>query len=269
MPDFLWRALLAGIGVALVAGPLGCFVVWRRMAYFGDSLAHSALLGVALGLLLSVHITLGVIASCVVVALLLAGLERQKRWPVDTLLVILSHSALSIGLVVVGLASSLRVDLMSYLFGDILAVGRADLAWIYGGGAALLAVLVAIWRPLLSATVHEELARAEGVPVDRIRVMFVLLIALAVALAMKVIGVLLVSALLIIPAATARRFARTPEQMAAAAAALGCVAVTAGLAASLRFDTPGGPSIVVASALLFAIVLALAPLLARRARIGS
>lgn len=267
MPDFLWRALLAGVGVALVAGPLGCFVVWRRMAYFGDSLSHSALLGVALGLLLGVDLTIGVIASCVIVALLLVGLERQRRWPVDTLLVILSHSALSIGLVVIGFAAALRVDLMSYLFGDILAVGRGDLLWIYGGGAAVLATLAAIWRPLLSATVHEELARAEGVAVERMRLLFVLLIALAVALAMKVIGVLLVSALLIIPAATARRFARTPEQMAVAAAALGCIAVALGLGASLRFDTPGGPSIVVAAALLFAIALALGPVLARRARV--
>jgi len=267
MPDFLWRALLAGIGVALVAGPLGCFVVWRRMAYFGDSLSHSALLGVALGLLLGVDLTVGVIASCAIVALFLVGLERQKRWPIDTLLVILSHSALSIGLVVIGFASSLRVDLMSYLFGDILAVSRVDLLWIYGGGAALMATLVVIWRPLLNATVHEELARAEGVAVERTRLLFVLLIALSVALSMKVIGVLLVSALLIIPAATARRFARTPEQMAVAAAILGCIAVAAGLAASLRFDTPGGPSIVVAAALLFAIALALAPVLARRARV--
>ncbi|HEY7598680.1 MAG TPA: metal ABC transporter permease, partial [Candidatus Limnocylindrales bacterium] len=227
--DFLWRALLGGIGVALVAGPLGCFVVWRRMAYFGDSLSHSALLGIALGFLLGVDLVIGVIACCVAVALLLVGLQRQKRWGVDTLLVILSHSALSIGLVVIGLMPNLRVDLTSYLFGDILAVGRADLAWIYGGGLGVLAALVAIWRPLLSLTVHEELACAEGVAAARTQLIFALLIAVAVALAMKVVGILLVSALLIIPAATARRFARTPEQMAVAAAGLGILAVLGGL----------------------------------------
>lgn len=264
MADFLWRALLGGIGVALVAGPLGCFVVWRRMAYFGDSLSHSALLGIALGFLLGVDLVVGVIASCVAVAVLLVGLQRQKRWGVDTLLVILSHSALSIGLVVISVTPHLRVDLSSYLFGDILAVGRADLAWIFGGGFAVLAALAAIWRPLLSATVHEELARAEGVAVEGIQLVFALLIAVAVALAMKVVGVLLVSALLIIPAATARRLVRTPEQMAAAAAAIGIVAVLAGLAGSLHLDTPGGPSIVVAAAGLFALSLAGGAVVGRR-----
>lgn len=264
IPDFLWRALLGGIGVAIVAGPLGCFIVWRRMAYFGDSLSHSALLGIALGFLLGMDLVVGVIASCVAVAGLLVGLQGQKRWGADTLLVILSHSALSIGLVVISFMPHLRVDLTSYLFGDILAVGRTDLAWIYGGGLAVLAALVAIWRPLLSVTVHEELARAEGVAVERTQLAFALLIAIAVALAMKVIGILLVSALLIIPAATARRFVRTPEQMAAAAAAIGVIAVLAGLAASLRLDTPGGPSIVVAAALLFVLSFAAGPLLGRR-----
>jgi zinc transport system permease protein len=256
IPDFLWRALLGGIGVAIMAGPLGCFIVWRRMAYFGDSLSHSALLGIALGFLLGIDLVVGVIASCVAVALLLVGLQGQKRWGVDTLLVILSHSALSIGLVVISFMPDLRVDLTSYLFGDILAVGRVDLAWIYGGGLAVLAALVAIWRPLLSLTVHDELARAEGAAVARTQLAFALLIAVAVALAMKVIGILLVSALLIIPAATARRFVRTPEQMAITAAAIGVIAVLGGLAASLHLDTPGGPSIVVAAALLFVCALA-------------
>jgi zinc transport system permease protein len=262
--DFLWRALLGGIGVALVAGPLGCFIVWRRMAYFGDSLSHSALLGVALGFLLGIDLVVGVIASCVAVAIVLVGLQRQKRWGVDTLLVILSHSALSIGLVVISATPHLRVDLTSYLFGDILAVSRIDLAWIYGGGFGVVAALIAIWRPLLSITVHEELARAEGVAVERVQLAFALLVAVAVALAMKVIGILLVSALLIIPAATARRLARTPEQMAVAAAAIGIVAVLAGLASSLRLDTPGGPSIVVAAFLLFVLALAGGALAGRR-----
>jgi zinc transport system permease protein len=200
----------------------------------------------------------------VIVALLLVGLQRQKRWGADTLLVILSHSALSIGLVVISFTPRLRLDLSAYLFGDVLAVSRADLAWIYGGGGVVLAALAAIWRPLLSLTVHEELARAEGVAVERTQLAFALLIAVAVALAMKVIGILLVSALLIIPAATARRFVRTPEQMAAAAAAIGVVAVLGGLAGSLWLDTPGGPSIVVAAALLFVLSLAGGVLLGSR-----
>ncbi len=253
--DFLWRALLGGFGVALVAGPLGCFVLWRRMAYFGDSLSHSALMGIALGFLFGVELNIGIIVTCILVALMLVGLQRQKKLTPDTLLVILSHSALSIGLVVVSFLPALRIDLTSYLFGDIFAVSSSDLAWIFGGGIVVLAGLAVIWRRLLGITVHEELARAEGLPVQRINLAFMLLIAIAVALAMKVVGILLVSALLIIPAATARRLARTPEQMALAAAAIGCLSVGGGLAASLQFDTPGGPSIVVAAALLFAIGL--------------
>jgi len=254
--DFLWRALFGGVGVALVAGPLGSFVVWRRMAYFGDSLAHSALLGVALGFLLGTDLQIGSIATCVALALILVALQQQRRLATDTLLGILSHSALSLGLVAVSFAQTLRIDLMGYLFGDILAVGLTDLAWIYGGGAAALAVLAAIWRPLLAMTVHEELARAEGVPVIAIRLVFMLAIAITIAIAMKIIGILLITSLLIIPAATARRFARTPEQMAALASLTGCLAVVGGLAASLRFDTPSGPSVVVAAAALFLLSLA-------------
>lgn len=254
--DFLWRALFGGVGVALVAGPLGSFVVWRRMAYFGDSLAHSALLGVALGFLLGTDLQIGSIATCVALALILVALQQQRRLATDTLLGILSHSALSLGLVAVSFAQTLRIDLMGYLFGDILAVGMTDLAWIYGGGAAALAVLAAIWRPLLAMTVHEELARAEGVPVIAIRLVFMLAIAITIAIAMKIIGILLITSLLIIPAATARRFARTPEQMAALASLTGCLAVVGGLAASLRFDTPSGPSVVVAAAALFLLSLA-------------
>jgi zinc transport system permease protein len=255
LDDFLVRAMVAGVGVAGVAGPLGCFVVWRRMAYFGDAMAHSALLGVALGFLLAIDLTLGVVAVTTLTAFLLVALQRRPWLAGDTLLGILSHASLSLGLVAIGLMAWLRLDLLGYLFGDILAVTAADVAWIYGGGAVVLAALLAIWRPLLAATVDEDLARAEGMPVARVRMLFMVLIALVVALAMKLVGILLITSLLIIPAAAARRFARTPEQMAAIASAIGAAAVVLGLQASLRLDTPSGPSIVVAAALLFALTL--------------
>ena len=146
MPDFIVRAILAGIGVAMVAGPLGAFVVWRRMAYFGDTLSHSALLGVALGFLLGVDLNLAVVLLCVGVALVFVALQQQRRLAGDTLLGILSHSALSLGLVALAFLETVRVDLMGYLFGDILAVSLGDLAWIYGGGAVVLAAMVALWR---------------------------------------------------------------------------------------------------------------------------
>lgn len=261
--DFVLRALLAGAGVALVAAPLGCFVVWRRMAYFGATLAHSALLGIALGLLLGVDLTLGIAASSVAVALIVVLFQRQRLIGSDTLLGILAHSGLAVGLVVLGLLEGVRVDLMAYLFGDVLAVTRADLIWIAAGGAAVLAGLVAVWRPLLAVTLHEELARAEGVPVLPVQLAFMLMLALVIAIAMKVVGVLLIVSLLIIPAATARCFARTPEQMALGAAAAGLVSVAAGLAGSLLWDTPAGPSIVTAATVLFGLGLAAGALTGR------
>ncbi|NQW09859.1 MAG: metal ABC transporter permease [Alphaproteobacteria bacterium] len=255
MDDFLIRATLAAVAVALIAGPLGCVVVWRRMAYVGDTLAHGALLGVALGFLFDVAPILGVLVTTLVLAVLLVLLQGSGRIAGDTVLGILAHGALALGLVAVGLTQGVRVDLLGYLFGDVLAVTRDDLILLWGGGAIILAVLAWIWRDLLALTVDPDLAAAEGVAVPRTRLLFILLVAAAVALAMKVVGVLLVTALLIIPAATAGRLSRTPERAAGMAAALGAVAAVAGLQASLAVDSPAGPSIVVAA--LFAFVLSL------------
>ncbi|MFO1424626.1 MAG: zinc ABC transporter permease subunit ZnuB [Candidatus Competibacteraceae bacterium] len=256
MDDFLLRALLGGFGVALAAGPLGTFVVWRRMAYFGDALAHSGLLGVLLGAMLRVDPQLGVILTCLLVALALALLQRQRNLATDTLLGILAHTALSLGLVALAFLETVRVDLVGYLFGDILAITPVDLYWIWGGGLLALSALAGLWRPLLALTVHEDLARVEGVAVFPIRLAFMLLIALVIAVAMKVVGILLITSLLIIPAAAARRFARSPEGMAALASLVGGAAVGLGLWASLRWDTPAGPSVVVAATALFALSLA-------------
>ena len=251
MPDFLLHALLAGLALALVAGPLGSFVVWRRMAYFGDTLSHSALLGVALGLLLDISPTLAVTLGCVLLAVLLVTLQQRQPLASDTLLDILAHSSLSLGLVTLSFMPEVRIDLMSYLFGDLLAVSRSDLYWILAGSAAVLVALALLWRPLLAITVHEELARVEGLPVAAIRLGLMLLIAVVIAVAMKIVGVLLITSLLIIPAAAAQRHARTPEQMAGGASALGLLAVCGGLALSWFEDTPAGPSIVVCAAALF------------------
>jgi zinc transport system permease protein len=257
MDDFLLRALIAGVGVAAVAGPLGCFVVWRRMAYFGDSLAHSALLGVALGFLVGIEPTVAVIALCLALALFIVGLQGQRRLATDTLLGIMSHGALSLGLVAVSLLETVRVDLMAYLFGDILAVTTVDIAWIWGGGAVSLLALAFLWRPLLAITVHEELARVEGINAGAVRLGFMLLVALVIATAMKIVGVLLITSLLILPAAAARRLAPSPEAMAIGAALVGAVAVAGGLMASLRWDTPAGPSIVLVATAFFAMSAAL------------
>ncbi len=266
MEDFLLRAFLAGLGVVLLAGPLGCFIVWRRMAYFGDSLAHNALLGVALGLLLGIDLSLGVIAGSAMLAAFLLAMQQQKQIASDTLLGLMAHSGLALGLVVLSFFETLRVDLLSYLFGDILAVSTTELLWVYVSAFVGLIVLIAIWRPLLAVTVHEDLARAEGVAVWPTRLAFVLLIAIVISIAMKIVGLLLITAMLIIPAATARRFAETPEQMAVMAVVAGAIAVFFGLAGSVVWDTPSGPSVVVAAFLGFLVSLAAGEL---HRRLGS
>ncbi|MBF0109578.1 MAG: metal ABC transporter permease [Magnetococcales bacterium] len=252
MVDILWLSWLAGLGVAVVSGPLGCFVVWRRMAYFGDTMSHGALLGVAAGLMIGEgDPTVGVVAVSGTIAVLLYLLRRQRTLASDTLLGILSHGALSLGLVVLGFMTWVRIDLMGYLFGDILAVSLADVVGILVGGAVVLAILARIWNPLLLVTVHEDLARAEGIAVDRVQLVFMLLIAIVIAMTMKIVGVLLVTSMLIIPAATARNLIRTPEAMAVFGAMFGVVAVSVGLTASYHWDIPSGPSIVVSAMVLF------------------
>ncbi len=250
MDDFLLRALLAGLGVAVVAGPFGCFVLWRRMAYVGETLAHTALFGVALGLLLEVGLIFGMIGTVALAALLLGLAQRNKRLGSDALLGILASFSLAAGVILVSFAGSARIDLFSFLFGDILAVRPVDLVAIYVTAAVGLGVLALLWRPMLAATLHEELARIDGVRVDLINLLLMLLMALVIAVAGRMVGILLVVALLVIPAATARRFAATPERMAVLAALVGIVAVAAGLWGSFAWDTPTGPSMVVAASVL-------------------
>ena len=256
MPEFIIYALVAGLGLATVMGAIGVFVVWRRMAYFGDTLAHSALHGVAVGFIIGININVGIIAVCLIIAIGMVYLRSQRHLAEDTLLGILAHSSLALGLAAISLFSALRVDLMSYLFGDILAVTPEDIAWVYGGGIITLGVLAWLWKDLISITVHEDLARTDGVNIFRTQLVFMTLFALVIAMAMKIIGILLVTALLIIPAAAARRFARTPEQMAVFAAIAGSIAVAIGLQGSLLWDLPTGPAIVIAAALLYAASLA-------------
>jgi len=255
MPDFLLFALLAGIGVALVAGPLGSFAVWRRMAYFGDTLAHSALLGIAFGLLLDINLSLAVTLGCLLLALLLVLLQQNRFIATDTLLGILSHSTLALGLVCVSMLGDTRIDLMAYLFGDLLSANLNDVITIYAVAAFVITSLLWLWKPLLAITVHEDLARVEGVPVTAVRTALMLLMALVIAIAMKVVGVLLITALLIIPAAASRRLSQTPEQMAIIASLIGCCSVLAGLAASFFWDTPAGPSVVLSASGFFLLSL--------------
>ncbi|MBE7636365.1 hypothetical protein GUA87_05875 [Sneathiella sp. P13V-1] len=262
--DFLVMALLAGAGIALIAGPLGCFVVWRRMAYFGDSLAHSALLGIALGLLVGFNTNLGTVLVCALFAVMLLTLQEMKVLATDTLLGILAHAALSIGMVVLSFVHDQPFDLHAYLFGDILTVTTTDLMWIGAGGIVVLGLLVANWSSLTLMTLHEDLARAEGVKTFWVNLMLVLIMTVVVAVSIRIVGILLITSLLVIPAATARQWVKTPESMAMLAAAFGLMAVSGGILASYEVDTPAGPSIVTAATALFVVLFPLAALLNKR-----
>ncbi len=254
LDDFLTRAILAGLGLVLATGALGSFVVWRRMAYFGDSLSHAAILGVALSFVSPVPLYLGTLLVAGVMAVLVTWLSGRGH-ALDSVLGVIAHSSLALGLVAVSFVPSLRVDLQAFLFGDILAVGRCDLAWIWGGALAVLGVLIWRWQKLVAVSVNEELAMAAGIRPGLERLILSFALALVVAIAIRIVGALLISAMLIVPAAAARGFARTPEQMAVIASLFGAVAVIAGLEASLRFDTPAGPSIIVAAAAIYAVSL--------------
>ncbi len=252
LDDFLTRSVLAGLGVALAAGPLGSFVVWRRMAYFGDATAHAAILGVALALAFDLSVFIGALVASFAMALAVSALTSRAR-AADTTLGVLSHGALAVGLVAVSLTPGVRVDVSAFLFGDILVVQASDLGLIWGGAGLVLVLLWWRWQALLTATVSPELAQAAGINPRREQLVITLALALTVAVAIKVVGVLLIAALLIIPAAAARPFADTPERMAVLATIGGMVSVLVGIGAAWQFDLQAGPAIACAAATLFAL----------------
>ncbi|ATG41680.1 iron chelate uptake ABC transporter family permease subunit [Phaeobacter piscinae] len=252
LDSFLIRAALAGVGVAIAAAPLGCFVVWRRMAYFGDATAHASILGIALALSFDTSIFVGVLAMALIMATVVSTLSG-RGYAVDTLLGVLAHSSLAFGLVAVSFLQGVRLDLMAYLFGDILAVNANDLMVIWGGAVLVVGLLWWRWSALLTATLNPDLAHAAGIDPRREQLVLTLALAVVVAVAIKVVGVLLIAALLIIPAATARPFAATPERMTIIAAVTGAVSALGGLQLAFMFDTPTGPTIVCLAAGLFAL----------------
>jgi len=255
LDDFIVRAIIAGIGIALVTGPLGCFVVWRRLSFFGDTLAHSALLGVLISITLDINVSLTIFVVASLVAILLLRLERTTNLAGDSLLGLISHSSLAIGLVILGFLSFIRFDVMGVLFGDILSVNSNDLLVIWIGGALILVVLSYIWKPLFASTVNYELAEAEGMKPERVNAIFTILLAALIAISIKMIGVLLITGLLIIPTAMARNLSDNPRQMVILSIIGGLLSVLIGLYASFEINTASGPSIVVVALILFILSL--------------
>ena len=256
--DFFVRALVAGIGVAIVTGPLGCFVIWRRLAYFGDTLSHSALLGVTLAFSFSINISLSVFFVSGIIALLLLSLQKRTKLPGDALLGLLAHSSIAVGLVLIGFLTFIRFDIMGLLFGDILSVTINDIFIIWCGGSLILIILYYIWSSLFAATVNYDLAAAEGMNPDRSNIIFTLLLAGVIAISIKMIGVLLITGLLLIPPALARNLSNNPTQMVFLSILGGVAAVVLGLFSSLEFNTASGPTIIVVALVLF-ILSMLAP----------
>ncbi|WP_372860946.1 metal ABC transporter permease [Spongiibacter sp.] len=251
MTDILINALLAGLLLAILCGPLGALVTWQRMAYYGDTLAHSALLGLALGLSWQIRLELAVLIACCSIAVLLFALQLWRDTALDSLLGILSHSSLALGLVCLSFMDGPGFDLSSFLFGDLLAVMQEDLWLLAAITTAVSLLLAGLWPQLVAMTAHAELAAVEGSNVQALRLLLMLMIAATVAVAMKIVGVLLITAMLIIPASAAGRLARSPEQCAALAVICGMLAVAFGLLAAWHLDSPGGPSVVLSAGLLF------------------
>ncbi|WP_096618849.1 zinc ABC transporter permease subunit ZnuB [Candidatus Enterovibrio altilux] len=253
MLEFLMMPILAGLLIATTVGPLGSFVIWRNMAYFGDTLAHASLLGLSLGFIFQVNLNVALIISCLLTAMLLVGLQHRSNVSADTLLSIIAHTSFSLGLVSISLVTDLRVDLIAYLFGDLLSVSTTDVSWVALGCAIVNISLIKLWHPLLAITVNEDLARINGYNVERFRLILMLMVGLIIAIAMKFVGALIITSLMVIPAATARRFASSPEKMALFASIFGIISVIGGIMLSCFKDTPAGPSVVVVAGLLFLI----------------
>ncbi len=249
--------LLAGLGVALVSGPLGCFVVWRRMAYFGETLAHAGLLGVGLGIIYGFNLTLGALISAVVMVVILLALRNKAKLAFDTALGILAHSSLALGLLALGVAAKAADDHHEILFGDVNALNVNSVLGIWLGGAAVLSLMIYLWKDLIAVSVHEDLARAEGIHVERTEFLFMIAMAAMTAFAMQVVGLLLITALTIIPAAAARRIGRTPESMAILGAGIAALATLIGLLLWKQFGLDAGPAVVLSAAMIFVLTLAI------------
>ena len=255
LDDFFIRALIAGIGIALITGPIGCFIIWRRLSFFGDTLSHSALLGVTIGFFFDINVAFSVFLISSAVALILLKLQKTTKLPGDALLGLLAHSSLAVGLVVISFLSSIRFDIMGLLFGDILAVNEIDLLIIWLGGAIILFILKIIWTPLFASTVNNELAEAEGMNPERANAIFTILLAAIIAISIKIVGLLLITGMLIMPAAMSRNISNNPQQMVKLSAVGGLLSVLIGLFSSMQFNSPSGPSIITAALILFSLTL--------------
>jgi zinc transport system permease protein len=246
--SFLINAIIGGLIIASISGLLGSFVLWKNMAYFGDALSHTALLGITIGILFHLNLTIAVTLVAIIFAIIFS--QNATRYSNDTMLGVISYSALSIA-IIINSYKKIKMDLISYLFGDILAINHQDLIYLI-----ICTVIISIWiyrnwSELVMLSICEEYLHASGGNVRKIKLGFALILALFIATSFKIVGILLITAMLIIPAASALAISRSPAQMVRTAMLIGSLSCVLGITGAFYFDTPTGPSIVVSSLTFF------------------
>ena len=256
LDGFIINALIAGICVSIIAGGLGCFVVWKKMAYFGDSLSHSSLLGIAIGISLGLNFTIGTFITCIIFASLLTYLQNKNILSNDTLLGILAHAALSIGIIAISISNQ-YVNLDAYLFGDILTVTEPETYWFISAAVLVFIILYIIWEKLVLMTIDENIAKSEGINTSLVHSIFLILLVIFVATCVKVVGILLITSMLIIPAAASRQITNSPTKMAFGSGLIAIASVFIGIFSSIIFDIPTGPSIIAILTIIFILTLPL------------
>lgn len=254
---FFWPFLAAAI-LALISSPLGVFVVWQKQSYFGATIAHAAILGVSFALILNTPITFTTVMISLMIGSTIFYLSRHTNLSNDTLLGILAHSTLALGMVMIALQNNNQIDVMALLFGDLLNIDQTDTYLLLVCLALVFVFFKFYWRSMLNITFNTELAQVEGTPVARVQLMFVLLLSFMIALTMKMVGVLLITSMLIIPAAAARKLSATPQQMLFWTGIISLLSVVFGILGSIQYDIPTGASIVLASSIIF-VMLQLKP----------
>lgn len=254
---FMQRALIGGILTGLMGGMLGSFTILRQLSFFSDALGHSALLGISIGLLLGLNPSVVLLPFAVVFALVVTYLlERTRLWT-DALLNIIYSSSLAIAIITLSFVGQYKGGLNNLLFGDILAVRELDLVF-----SSFLLIICVVFigltlRTQMLLTLHEPLAIARGVSVSAHRTAFIVLLSLVVGVSIKVIGVLLVSAFVVIPACAARLLSRTFTNYVLLSAGLGALSAVGGMLVSAAFNLPSGPSIVATQLAIFLTAMAL------------
>lgn len=250
---FIGQGVIALLVLSFLTAPMGCFLIWRRMSFFGATLAHSALLGAVIGLLLGVGVFVGVMGFTALLACLLTWWLQNQRLANDTVLAMIAHLTLAIGVVAISLMDNLRIDLMAYLFGDVLSISRPVFYQIVAVCIVSAIALRVFWRGFVNLAVQPDIAQVEGYRTTVLSFCFVLFLSITISVGMVTVGALLIVSMLIIPAATARLIANQLKTMVFAAWIFTVISIISGMVAAYYVDLPAGPMVVIASGGLFVL----------------